>query len=135
MVLWGQSAGSGSVNAYAYSYPHHPIVTGFIADSGVPNMIGAPDPSGQNFTNLAALVGCGGLGQEAEFECMQRAYSNNTFVSFVPRGDDLTAPINATERISKGLISDKVGWGAIFFRLRADFERHVSGKKSCAEVN
>jgi carboxylesterase type B len=121
MILWGQSAGAGSVNCYAYSYTHDAIVTGFVADSGPPSIIDPPEPSGSNFTKLASLVGCANLSQEEEFECMQKVdartiqkvYSNGTEFSFVPRGDDVTAPINPTKSISEGKLSKLVSYSAI----------------------
>lgn len=90
MALWGQSAGSVSVNFFAYSYPHDPIVKGFIADSGAVTSEILTDTSGSNFSSVASMVGCGDLSAKREFRCMQKAdakavqqaYSANPNVSF-----------------------------------------------------
>ncbi|RWA04279.1 hypothetical protein EKO27_g10822 [Xylaria grammica] len=118
MTLWGQSAGAGSVSYYLYSYLDNPIVHAFIADSGAPTSKpeSSTDYMHSNFTAIAGLVGCEGLGGAGEFECMQgvdgslleETLSNNSAtakLNFQPQADGVTMFSNYTERISKGLIS------------------------------
>ncbi|KAI1362168.1 Alpha/Beta hydrolase protein [Xylaria arbuscula] len=118
MTLWGQSAGAISVHYYLYSYADNPVVHAFIADSGGPSSTpeSLTDYTHSNFTEIAGLVGCGGLDSAGEFECMQNVdgslleetLSNNSAtmnLSFRPKADGVTMFSNYTERISKGLVS------------------------------
>lgn len=74
MVLWGQSAGSISVDMYNFAYPDDPIVGGFIMDSGTAEsgLVSADTPH-SNFTFVAENVGCSGLSEDSakELECMR----------------------------------------------------------------
>ncbi|PVI08238.1 alpha/beta-hydrolase [Periconia macrospinosa] len=68
MTLFGQGQ---AVDLYSYAYPHNPLVSGLIAESG--QATGAtydPDPSGNNFTYVAKQLGCNGTA-DAVFNCMQ----------------------------------------------------------------
>ena len=112
MVLMGQSAGGGSVDSYAYAWVNDPIVHGLISESGIRvPLAGGPDPS--NFTTLAGLVGCGGLGAQEELSCMQGidaqlledTNSQTDGFSFTPKADGLTVFPNKTERIEQGLVA------------------------------
>ena len=111
----GQSAGGGSVDSYAYAYPENPIVHGLITESGVRTPI-LGGPNSTDFTNLAGLVGCGGLGAEKELACMQKVdaqlledtNSNTKCFSFTPKADGVTAFPNKTERIDAGLVAKVV---------------------------
>lgn len=74
MVLWGQSAGSISVDMYNFAYPDDPVVGGFIMDSGTAESgLVSLDTPHSNFTFVAASVGCDGLGEDPakELECMR----------------------------------------------------------------
>lgn len=75
MILFGQSAGSMSVDKYIYAYPTDPLVSGFIAQSGLADSsIGAPDPQGTNFTYVASQLGCtSSPDKDKIFSCMQQA--------------------------------------------------------------
>ncbi|KAL4940304.1 Alpha/Beta hydrolase protein [Aspergillus oleicola] len=115
MVLWGQSAGAGSVGLYSYAYPFDPIVTGFIADSGGATISDTPfDDLHTNFTYLAELAGCGDLDAAEELECMQEVdgptlaqlVSNTSSIDFSPIPDDLTRFSNVTARAEAGLLAD-----------------------------
>ncbi|KAJ5368843.1 uncharacterized protein N7496_008603 [Penicillium cataractarum] len=119
IVLWGQSAGAGSVTVYPYGYPDNPIVAGLIADSGGPGIVGGSDSAQTNFTYLAGLVGCKNLGPGDEIACVRKVpaqdlenalswYSgNNTSpsISFKPIVDDKTAFSNWTQRVLEGKIA------------------------------
>lgn len=74
MILWGNSAGSISVDYYNFAYPTDPIVKGLIMDSGTafsPTPIN--DTGFTNFTFVAENVGCEGFGQDPEGQvaCMR----------------------------------------------------------------
>lgn len=74
MVLWGQSAGSISVDMYNFAYPDDPVVGGFIMDSGTAESgLTSADTPHSNFTFVAENVGCGGLGEDPakELDCMR----------------------------------------------------------------
>ncbi|KAK7698345.1 hypothetical protein SLS64_012593 [Diaporthe eres] len=74
MVLWGQSAGSISVDMYNFAYPDDPVVGGFIMDSGTAESgLTSADTPHSNFTFVAENVGCGGLGGDPakELDCMR----------------------------------------------------------------
>ncbi|GME48564.1 Para-nitrobenzyl esterase [Neofusicoccum parvum] len=108
MILFGQSAGGMSVDKYTYAYPDDPLVSGFIAQSGLADSsIGAADPSGTNFTYVASQLGCPtNASADAILSCMQAAPAPsiaavlNTYnasahpgrpLSFVPQPDNLTS--------------------------------------------
>lgn len=74
MLLWGQSAGSISVDMYNFAYPDDPVVGGFIMDSATAESgLTSADTPHSNFTFVAENVGCDGLrGDPAkELECMR----------------------------------------------------------------
>lgn len=112
----GQSAGSASVNFYAYSYVDDPIVAGFIGHSGAASILTSTDASGSNFNTLAGSVGCGKLSAAADLQCMQNvdaaklqaAAESNRSLSFFPYADNITAPANPADRLAKGLVAKKV---------------------------
>ncbi|KAK8055171.1 Acetylcholinesterase [Apiospora rasikravindrae] len=111
IVLWGQSAGAGSVGYYSYAHYANPILSGLIADSGAASMLLKTPHSG--FSTLAATVGCGGgLDPEAELACMQAVDAgvletavSTSSVSFTPVADNVTAFANTTERLARGLVA------------------------------
>ncbi|KAL3471482.1 Alpha/Beta hydrolase protein [Aspergillus californicus] len=119
ITLWGQSAGAGSVSVYPYGYPDDPIVAGLIADSGGPGIVSGSDTAHTNFTFLAGLVGCDGLGPDDELTCvrgvpaqtLENALSyyigNDTSpsISFKPVVDDKLAFANWTQRILDGKVA------------------------------
>ncbi|KAL4957589.1 Alpha/Beta hydrolase protein [Aspergillus filifer] len=115
MVLWGQSAGAGSVGLYSYAYPFDPIVTGFIADSGGATISRMPfDDLHTNFTYLAGLSGCADLDAGEELRCMQEVdgrmlaqlVSNTSSIGFSPIPDGITRFTNVTARAEAGLLAN-----------------------------
>jgi carboxylesterase type B len=60
LTLFGQSAGSASVDHYAYAYASDPIVSGFIMESGTAGF-GKPLPSNnaKAWYNVSDTLGCG----------------------------------------------------------------------------
>jgi cholinesterase len=60
MILFGQSAGSASVDHYSYSWASDPIVSGLIMDSGAAGFGEAlPSNNAQDWYNVSAALGCG----------------------------------------------------------------------------
>lgn len=115
MVLWGQSAGGGSVGFYPYAWPADPIVAGLIADSGAATDK-TFDGTFASFTALAETVGCGGLDADAELACVQavdadvleQAVSADSTLTFTPQADNVTVFASVQERIEQGLIAQVV---------------------------
>ena len=114
MVLYGQSAGGGTVFNYAYANPTDPIVSGFIASSaGVNNdNLSSVNPA---FHDVAQKVGCANLTETAEFACMQKVDSValrdaviSSGIRFAPVLDNVTVMANLTDRLEKGLVAKAV---------------------------
>lgn len=60
LTLFGQSAGSASVDHYAYSYASDPIVSGFIMESGAAGFGEAlPSNNAEAWYNVTGTLGCG----------------------------------------------------------------------------
>jgi cholinesterase len=80
MVIWGQSAGSISVDYYNYAYSEDPIVTGLIMDSGTAfSSISTDDTTHSNITFVADHVGCNGTANDAaqQLACMRNASASS----------------------------------------------------------
>ncbi|EME88467.1 acetylcholinesterase/Butyrylcholinesterase [Pseudocercospora fijiensis CIRAD86] len=121
MVLFGQSAGGGSVDMYTYAYPNDPLVKGFIAQSGTAS--NGAVPNGSNFTYVASKVGCGTTSSaDEEFQCMQKANATaliqvyNTYhaplnhgkpLSFSTAADNQTRFSNYTNLQTRGLFAKR----------------------------
>lgn len=117
MVIWGQSAGSASVDFYNYAYPKDPIVSGLIMDSGVAFIPSRGDLTGSNFSFVADKIGCGSSGDtDRQLACMKRlpfttiqnfvtGYSINGSspgLDFGPIADEKTVFANYTRRALAG---------------------------------
>ncbi|KAI3391172.1 hypothetical protein diail_7804 [Diaporthe ilicicola] len=119
MVLWGQSAGSISVDFYSFAYPDDPVVGGFIMDSGTAGLgLSVSDASYSNFTFVAENVGCDGLGGDPakELACMRdvdaskiedflASYAtsgSSPSLGFYPVQDEKIVFFNYTERALQG---------------------------------
>lgn len=130
MVLWGQSAGSISVDFYNFVYPDDPIVGGFIMDSGTAESgIASADTPHSNFTFVAENVGCSGLGGDPaqELVCMRgvdaskiadflASYAesgSSPSLDFNPIPDEKTVFSNYTERALQSLQAEIVGLPSI----------------------
>src|ERR1700744_911543 len=74
MIMFGQSAGGGSVDMYTFAYPKDPIVKGFIAESGVatnPKVLATNSSAGWWITSQK--IGCGGIeAGEATLACVRK---------------------------------------------------------------
>lgn len=86
IIIWGQSAGSISVDYYSFTYPDDPIAAGMSLDSGtVFSDITTQDTAQTNFTFVAENVGCEGFDDDSSgrIECMRGvdAAKINDFIS------------------------------------------------------
>lgn len=118
MLLWGQSAGSISVDYYNYAYPKDPIVSAFSMDSGTAfSVIQSVDTQHTNFTFVASQLGCANSSSpEAELACIRKVPAkdiedfvanyqiNGTSpgISFLPIPDDKVVFSNYTSRALAG---------------------------------
>jgi carboxylesterase type B len=91
MIMGGQSAGAGSAHSFVYSYPHDPIISGLILQSGLVQIINAQEEDvDSEFIRVATAVGCVDGNRTKELECMTEvdavslklAISNKTFNYF-----------------------------------------------------
>ncbi|KKY20354.1 putative sirq protein [Diplodia seriata] len=126
MILFGQSAGGMSVDKYAYAHPTDPLVSGFIAQSGLADAgISNTDTAGTNFTYVATQLGCSATttttsssssSDDAILACMQQAnasaiiavldsYNGSSPLSFTPAPDGSTQFDDYPDRQAKGLFA------------------------------
>ncbi|KAB2571009.1 putative secreted lipprotein [Lasiodiplodia theobromae] len=122
MVIWGQSAGSLSVESFQYAYPEDPIVKGAVLDSGSVYMQTLDlESSTGSFTFVAEHFGCGGgLEPEEEVECMRGVPADEIedfldehltagaapMLAFQPVKDEHVVFSNYTQRTIDGAIAD-----------------------------
>ncbi|KAF1815958.1 alpha/beta-hydrolase [Eremomyces bilateralis CBS 781.70] len=88
MILFGESAGAASVDLYSYAYKEDPIVTGFIAQSGVASNRGVTiDTVRDAWYEASAKIGCGGasVGNKT-VACMQRKTTQQILDATRPNG-------------------------------------------------
>ncbi len=105
ITLWGQSAGSMSIDYYNFAYPDDPIATGLIMDSGTALLTFTnTDTLQTNFSFVAHQFNCGSSNPQQELECFRnvnstsiinflKSYSDNATqpsLAFVPIYDNLT---------------------------------------------
>ncbi|CAN8104167.1 unnamed protein product [Discula destructiva] len=88
ITLFGQSAGSESLDYYGYAYAPDPIVTGLIAQSGTVQLSGLPfdeSTAAASWYGVTAAVGCGNATTDdaALMACM-RALPFETILSAIP---------------------------------------------------
>jgi len=131
-VLYGQSAGANGVITYSYAHPEDPIVSAVIASSGGGAADGSVGTNTTAFSTMAKDLGCGGLGAAEELACMQKVNAtkiHDYVESHYPRGpppgpgsdpskmpprlgsmvaDNVTAFVNNTDRLHKGLVAKVV---------------------------
>lgn len=119
IIIWGQSAGSISVDYYSFTYPDDPIAAGMSLDSGTSfSAITTSDTAQTNFTFVAENVGCSGFGDDSSglLKCMRSvdALKINDFITkysesaqepgigFRPVIDEKTVFSNYTDRMLQG---------------------------------
>jgi cholinesterase len=119
IIIWGQSAGSISVDYYSFVYPEDPIASGMSLDSGTSfSALVTSDAAQTNFTFVAENVGCSGFDNDPSglLKCMRGADATkiNDFIAhysetaqepgigFQPVVDEKTVFSNYTERMLQG---------------------------------
>ncbi len=99
LILFGQSAGSASVDHYGYSWPTDPIVSGFIMESGAAGFGDALPPNhATGWYNVSSTLGCGTAlsNSSALLSCLQSKdvwtllYAVGSY-TFEPSVDGITA--------------------------------------------
>ncbi|PWY90233.1 carboxylesterase, type B [Aspergillus heteromorphus CBS 117.55] len=118
MVLWGQSAGAGSVDILNFAYPDDPIVQGFAADSGsvfLTVSTRSTDVAGTNFSTVADNFNCTGSAAH-ELACLRQVSATDLTdflgaggmsLTFAPFIDDKVVFNNYTARYLGGHLSSK----------------------------
>jgi len=88
MILFGQSAGGGSVDMYAFAWAKDPIVYGLIGESGVAsNPTGPPVNTSAGWWISSRKLGCGGIeAGEATLACMRKQTWQDVLDSIERRG-------------------------------------------------
>jgi cholinesterase len=88
MILFGQSAGGGSVDLYAFTFAKDPIVYGLIAESGVAsNPGGPPANTSAGWWMASRKLGCGGIeAGESTLACMRKQTWQDVLDSVERRG-------------------------------------------------
>ncbi|KAL4815008.1 Alpha/Beta hydrolase protein [Aspergillus spinulosporus] len=107
ILLFGQSAGGASVDAYAYAYPEDPLVSGFVLQSGTVSLFNNADTAHANWNRLSTAVGCGA--GDGSLACMRKipfprildALSNGSY-TFTPVVDNRTVFSDYTARAKGG---------------------------------
>lgn len=123
IIIFGQSAGSASVDFYNYAWVEDPIVAGFIPESGTALSWGLPNQA-ENVAlawyNVTEAVGCGGASSGNVTACMRTkttteiingisatSGSGGTLGSFGPTVDEIVVFSNYTERSLAGNFTKK----------------------------
>jgi cholinesterase len=58
IIIFGESAGGGSVDMYAYAWTEDPIISGIIPESGSVPLVSSPGaPPGQGFVHSVGTTG------------------------------------------------------------------------------
>ncbi|KAL6231382.1 hypothetical protein BDW75DRAFT_233667 [Aspergillus navahoensis] len=107
ILLFGQSAGGASVDAYTYVYPENPLVSACVLESGTVSLFNNADTVHANWKRLSTAMGCGA--GDGSLACMRKipfprilhAMSNGSY-TFTPVVDDRTVFANYTARAISG---------------------------------
>ncbi|KAG4434600.1 hypothetical protein IFR05_009925 [Cadophora sp. M221] len=102
ILLWGQSAGSQSVDYHNYAFWDNPIVRGSFSQSGTAlKALPSKDYTHSNFTYVAKSLGCDfPTNPDAELECMQQVSMTEI--------ENFLGNYKGTSRLSFGPIADEV---------------------------
>lgn len=113
ITLWGESAGSVSVDSYSFTYPHDPILSGMILSSGTAQSVVAF--ASPNFTIVAKNFRCDDTNATAELDCMRNVPSRD-IVSFLKyRLDNGTKPAIAFTPV----VDNRTSWANFTTRALA----------------
>ena len=90
ITLFGQSAGSASVDFYSYAWDSDPIAAGFIGESGTVFSWGLPNSKANSaaaWFNVSATLGCGDAASDSStvLSCM-RTKNYSSILSAIPQG-------------------------------------------------
>ncbi|KIJ29189.1 hypothetical protein M422DRAFT_269456 [Sphaerobolus stellatus SS14] len=97
ITIFGQSAGSVAVDAYAFAHPNDTRVKGLIELSGTVSGVAPSGPlNPEPWNTIATMVGCGNEATPAQFTCMQN----------IPAGSLEDAVINSN--VSFKLVQDNI---------------------------
>lgn len=120
ITLWGQSAGSQSVDYHNYAFWDKPLVQGSFSQSGTAlKALTNEDFSHSNFTFVAKNLGCDFPNNAAaELECMQQVpmamiedfigqYKGTPSITFNPIADDVLIFSDYPARAAAGKISSR----------------------------
>ncbi|QSZ30725.1 hypothetical protein DSL72_000283 [Monilinia vaccinii-corymbosi] len=123
ITIFGQSAGSASVDFYNYAWVEDPIVAGFIAQSGTALSWDLPNKAesvAQAWWNVTEALGCGGASSRNATACMRTkstteiinaisatSGSGGVLGSFGPTVDETVVFSNYTERSLAGHFTKK----------------------------
>jgi carboxylesterase type B len=125
ITLWGQSAGSASVDAHNFAFYQNPLVSGLFMQSGTAALLSTkPASEHRNFSFVAHSLGCPTTPPSAELKCM-RSLPATTIVNFIghyndanngslppltfnPVIDDKIIFANYSSRYNQGLFSKNV---------------------------
>lgn len=117
ITIFGQSAGSVAVDAYAYSHPSDTIVKGIITQSGTLDLvtsvplfrIGVDDPDTATWNQIANAVGCGSSATADQLTCMKGVDAHtleqatiDAEATFAPIVDDIVIFSNTRQRAAAG---------------------------------
>ncbi|KAK5109786.1 hypothetical protein LTR62_006519 [Meristemomyces frigidus] len=96
IMIWGQSAGAGSVDLHNYAFWENPIAHAIFAESG--NAVqGSPWRDNSNFTFVAQNVGCDFPNNASqELACMQQV-DYNKIINFMGQYQDNSTLVNPTQ--------------------------------------
>src|ERR1700712_4821532 len=87
MVLFGESAGAGSVDYYTHTYLSDPIVTGFILQSGTASGRPASGNTSDPWYKTSQRLGCGGAEVgEKTLTCMRSKSMQEVLDAIKPPG-------------------------------------------------
>lgn len=94
ITLFGQSAGSASVDFYSYAWDSDPIAAGFIGESGTVFSWGLPNSNASAATawfNVSSTLGCGGASSNpaSVLTCM-RTKNYTSILNAIPQGSGVS---------------------------------------------
>jgi cholinesterase len=93
ITIFGQSAGSCSVDYYSYAYTSDPIVAGFIQESGTINGFGTVNTAAANagWFNVTTALGCGSSSSNlSEVLACMRTKSTDSILKAIPQTQSKT---------------------------------------------